>query len=131
MKHYPQEKWLFGNDCGPSETPGIWTAKDNHEKAWDIEIADSEELLDNDDIMAMIIFFRRMKADSLNSATQLLQKNQIDGNLADPHLLMEDEDSENYLKHVHSYQKSVAWLPLLETEARQRNLHGELNANIF
>ena len=134
MKHYPREDWLFGEGTGPSETAGIWLAKSNQPgESFEIDFFQQglEELIGDDDLMAFVIHFRRMKADAVHNTTQLLQKNQIDGNLENPHLLMEEEDASRYLTSFQEYQLSKDWLPILENEARRRGLVEELNSNVF
>lgn len=134
MKHYPRQEWLFGEGTGPSDTPGIWLAQSNYpEESFEIDFFQQglEELIGDDDLMAFVIHFRRMKADAINNTTQLLQKNQIDGNLENPHLLMEEEDASRYLTSFQNYQTAKDWLPILENEARRRGLVEELNSNVF
>lgn len=127
MKHYQQQDWIFGEGAGPTGTPGFWEIKDNFGDTSEEEIAHSEEMFSNDDIMAMVIFFRRMKKDSLNKVTRLLQSNQIAADVQEPFKFMEVEDAQEYLNAFAATEDANEWLPLLEEEARRRNLHSELN----
>lgn len=127
MKNYIKRECLFGEGTGPTEVVGTWRGKYvETNQFFEIPIESNEEFLTNDDILAFLIHFRKIKKDCINGTIRLLQENQIDPGTDNPFQFMEEEDAVEYLRLAGEYQVAVEWLPLIEREADRRNMHNEL-----
>lgn len=134
MSIYSKQKWLFGNGSEPSDRTGIWLVKsETGSKPFELDFFHEslERFVNDEDLIAFVVYFRKIYKNSSEEILRILRKNNIKGIMKNPHLLMNEDDKELFLSCKQKYKKAQEWLPLVETIALDRGLDEELNDTYF